>query len=136
MRDFFIEITGYAWGKPWTKRQQLETMETSRARDEAPLKPSLAKMGLTHSPTHKDCTMTCSPLASRFSVHGALMDPDYLRESQNRYATQGKAEVVQRAALALVFLLPAGLWVASKIAGLWSIRMNALPYRVTAIKQG
>ncbi|HSV53481.1 MAG TPA: hypothetical protein VLJ57_15285 [Burkholderiaceae bacterium] len=62
--------------------------------------------------------MTHSSLASRFSVHGALMDPGYLRETQNRYPTQGKAEAVRHAALALVFLLPAGLWVASKIAGL------------------
>ena len=62
--------------------------------------------------------MDQQPLANRLSVQGALMDPDYLRETQNKYPTRGKAEAVQQVALALTILIPAGLWVASRIAGL------------------
>jgi hypothetical protein len=51
-----------------------------------------------------------------FSSHGALMDPEYLRRTQNSYESEGKAPAVRRAALAIAVAIPAVIWVASQLS--------------------
>jgi hypothetical protein len=69
-----------------------------------------------HHLTFKERTMNHLSTQNHFSIHGALMDPDYLRDARTMHPTQGKAAAVRHAALGLMFLLPALLWIASRIA--------------------